>query len=161
MLSLMRTGIPCSGPRGPFALRSRSSSWAMVNASGFDSMIEFNAGPRLSICCIRARYFSASDRALAFPDVIARWRSWIVTSSSSKALSFASREVIAGSDGLLSPTAEIGSGRRDAPAAIPEHRKRLRLWGSQVLSLSSPRLKTRLHFFRAVNADALPCLSPQ
>src|ERR1041385_8555279 len=29
MLSLIRTGIPCIGPRGPFSLRSRSSDSAM------------------------------------------------------------------------------------------------------------------------------------
>ena len=38
MLSLMRTGMPCSGPRGPFALRSASSASAIVRASGLISM---------------------------------------------------------------------------------------------------------------------------
>src|ERR1700720_1326158 len=34
MLSLIRTGMPCSGPRGPFSFRSRSSASAIANASG-------------------------------------------------------------------------------------------------------------------------------
>src|SRR6185295_4233362 len=38
MLSLIRTGIPCSGPREPFSLRSRSRSAAIRFASGFISI---------------------------------------------------------------------------------------------------------------------------
>src|SRR5271163_4855164 len=37
MLSLRRTGMPCSGPRGPFDLRSRSSASAICRASGLTS----------------------------------------------------------------------------------------------------------------------------
>jgi len=55
MLSFTSTGIPCSGPRGPFALRSESSCSAVVSASGFVSMIECSAGPRPSSSSIRVR----------------------------------------------------------------------------------------------------------
>src|SRR5258708_7732905 len=56
MLSLMRTGIPCIGPRGPLDLRSLSSDSAIDRASGFSSMTLFRPGPRLSISLIRSRY---------------------------------------------------------------------------------------------------------
>src|SRR5208282_4018179 len=39
ILSLISTGIPCIGPRGPFALRSWSRASAMECASGFISMM--------------------------------------------------------------------------------------------------------------------------
>ncbi len=38
MLSLSRTGMPCSGPRGPRLLRSASRLSAMASASGLSSM---------------------------------------------------------------------------------------------------------------------------
>ena len=38
MLSLIRIGMPCSGPRGPRLLRSASRRSAMASASGFSSM---------------------------------------------------------------------------------------------------------------------------
>src|SRR5216684_4014761 len=47
MLSLISTGIPCIGPRGPFSLRSLSSASAMASAPGFTSITLFNRGPCL------------------------------------------------------------------------------------------------------------------
>ena len=54
MLSLIRTGTPCSGPRAPLALRSWSSACAMARASGLSSITLLTAGPRRSISPIRA-----------------------------------------------------------------------------------------------------------
>src|SRR2546426_3688080 len=48
MLSLSKTGIPCSGPRGPRALRSASRAPAIASASGLISRIELTRGPFLS-----------------------------------------------------------------------------------------------------------------
>src|SRR5579864_1409085 len=70
MLSLINTGMPCNGPRGPLALRSRSSSAAIEGASGFISITALTAGPCLSISSIRAEYFSTSDCAVNRPDFI-------------------------------------------------------------------------------------------
>ena len=55
MLSLIRTGMPCSGPRTLPALRSASSASAMASASGFSSMTALTAGPFLSIASMRER----------------------------------------------------------------------------------------------------------
>ncbi len=91
MLSLISTGMPCSGPRGPLALRSASRLSAIDNASGFISMIAFTAGPRLSlrgvsISSMRAEYSSTSDRAVKRPDFMPSCNSEIVISSNSKGL---------------------------------------------------------------------------
>ncbi len=83
MLSLMSTGMPCSGPRGPFSCRSLSSASAIASASGFSSMMALIAGPRLSISSMRSRYFSAIDRAVYRPDFIPACNSATVVSSSS------------------------------------------------------------------------------
>ena len=45
MLSLMSTGTPWSGPRGPCVRRSSSSARAMATASGLTSMTELSRGP--------------------------------------------------------------------------------------------------------------------
>ncbi len=84
MLSLIRTGMPCSGPRGPLFFRSRSSASAIASASGFISMIAFTAGPCLSTSSMRAEYFSTSDRDVNLPDFIPSCSSEIVISSNSK-----------------------------------------------------------------------------
>ena len=84
MLSLIRIGIPCSGPRVPLSLRSLSRLSAIASASGFISITLLTAGPCLSIASIRDRYFSAIDRAVNLPENIPAWRSEIVISSSSK-----------------------------------------------------------------------------
>jgi hypothetical protein len=55
MLSLISTGMPCSGPRTRPAFRSASSSSAMRSASGFRSITELIAGPPLSIASMRAQ----------------------------------------------------------------------------------------------------------
>ena len=60
MLSLIRIGMPCIGPRGPLNLRSASRASAIESASGFNSMMLLIAGPFLSIASIRARYASTS-----------------------------------------------------------------------------------------------------
>src|ERR1035438_3090977 len=56
LLSLIRTGMPCKGPRGPLALRSASRAAAMDRASGLSSITELSAGPRLSMAAMRSRY---------------------------------------------------------------------------------------------------------
>ena len=56
----------------------------MAKASGFNSMTEFTAGPCLSIASMRARYFSAIERAVNLPDFIPSWRAAMVISSNSK-----------------------------------------------------------------------------
>src|SRR5689334_4688298 len=85
MLSLIRIGMPCNGPRTRPSLRSRSSAAAIASASGLSSMTDFIVGPRLSISLMRSVYFSTSDRAEYLPDCIPRCRSAMVSSSSSKA----------------------------------------------------------------------------
>ncbi|MEZ4584789.1 MAG: hypothetical protein R2909_00105 [Gemmatimonadales bacterium] len=45
MLSLTRIGIPCSGERGPFSLRSRSSARAVSSAFWFSVITAFRVGP--------------------------------------------------------------------------------------------------------------------
>src|ERR1700722_16523722 len=85
MLSLISTGIPCRGPRGPLALRSLSSASAIASASGFVSITLRISGPCASIASMRARYFSAIDRAVCFPDFMPSCSSAIVPSSNSKA----------------------------------------------------------------------------
>src|SRR6266852_1744908 len=44
MLSLISTGMPCRRPRGPLALRSRSSESAIASASGLSSRTLLMAG---------------------------------------------------------------------------------------------------------------------
>src|SRR5271165_5464205 len=105
MLSLISTGMPCSGPRGPLALRSLSRASAIAGASGFISMIALTAGPRLSISSMRLVYFSTSDRAVNLPDFKPSCSSVIVISSSSKGLTAGE----AGSAG--------GAAARPAPSA--------------------------------------------
>src|ERR1700733_825245 len=85
MLSLIRIGIPCSGPRGPLSLRSLSIASAIDGASGFSSMIALRAGPCLSIASMRARYFSVIEREVYFPDFMPSCKSEMVISSSSNA----------------------------------------------------------------------------
>src|SRR6266851_8267237 len=61
MLSLIRTGIPCIGPRGPLDLRSRSSASAMEGASGLSSSTLLIVGPCLSMSSMRWEYFSTRE----------------------------------------------------------------------------------------------------
>src|SRR6185503_11508005 len=68
MLSLIRTGMPCKGPRGPLSLRSRSRATAIRSASGFISMTEYSPGPFLSTSLMRSEYFSTSSRDVYLPD---------------------------------------------------------------------------------------------
>ena len=55
MLSFRRMGMPCSGPRAPFARRSSSSAFAMAGASGLSSWTERRVGPLLSSAWMRRR----------------------------------------------------------------------------------------------------------
>ncbi len=91
MLSFSRMAIPCSGPRGPFALRSASSESAMAKASGLSSMMALTAGPCLSSASIRSRYISVSDRALIAPEFIFACSSMMLISSITYARSFKQR----------------------------------------------------------------------
>src|SRR4051812_40342226 len=86
MLSLMRTGMPCSGPRAPFSLNSLSSDSAIEIASGFSSMMLFRRGPDLSISLIRSKYAWVNDCAVISPDFSRACRSVIVASSKAKGL---------------------------------------------------------------------------
>src|SRR6266566_6864338 len=70
MLSLISTGIPCIGPRGPLDLRSRSSASAMERASGLSSSTLLILGPCLSMTSMRWEYFSTRERVENFPDFI-------------------------------------------------------------------------------------------
>src|SRR5579872_2831197 len=56
----------------------------MAKASGLTSITLLMAGPCLSIWSMRARYFSAMERALNLPDAIPACKSAIVVSSRSK-----------------------------------------------------------------------------
>ena len=47
ILSFIKTGTPCKGPRVFFCFRSASHCLAMANASGLSSMTAFKAGPFL------------------------------------------------------------------------------------------------------------------
>ena len=101
ILSLMSTGIPCKGPRGPLAFRSRSSSRAIATASGFTSSTARSLG---STSSIRRKYFFVSDAALSFPDFIAACRLATVASSHSNGLTRAGIGV-------------VGEGAADSPRA--------------------------------------------
>src|SRR3984893_8351485 len=85
MLSLIRIGMPWSGPRTPFALRSLLRSEAIDSASGLSSITDLIAGPCLSTSSMRSRYFRTSDWAVYFPEAIPPCSSAMVNSSSSNA----------------------------------------------------------------------------
>ena len=86
MLSLIRTGMPCSGPRTPFSLNSLSSDSAIAIASGLNSMMLLSPGPDLSISLIRSRYACVNDCAEIPPDFICACKSVIAASSKGKGL---------------------------------------------------------------------------
>ncbi len=81
MLSLISTGMPCRGPRGPRERRSASIWSAMARASGFRSRTAPRVGPRRSRASIRARYSSARARGCPAAGAIPSW-SWATVSSS-------------------------------------------------------------------------------
>jgi len=66
-LSFTSTGMPCSGPRGPFALRSASSAAACPSASGLASSTDRSAGPFRSSSSIRWRYAVTSEARGVLP----------------------------------------------------------------------------------------------
>src|SRR5580704_7236462 len=100
ILSFRSTGIPCSGPRGPFSLRSLSSASAIASASGLVSITLLMVGPFLSIASIRARYSSAIERTVYFADFMPSCNSAMVISSSSNGFT---------SPGLYEPAARRGA----------------------------------------------------
>ena len=138
MLPLSITGMPCSGPRGPFCLRSRSSALAIRSASGLSCRTALTWGPLSSIAAIRSRYMltrSTDDRP---PRVIAACRPAMVASSICTAawLSFGSSTAFAARS-ATDPATRPASGT-PAPATAPRRRKSLRLTGFELFS--SPRL---------------------
>ncbi len=90
MLSLIRTGMPCRGPLAPFSLRSRSSSRAIVRASGFTSMTALSAAPLRSTASIRSRYRETMLSEVSRPASIDSCSPAIVASSSANTASGAS-----------------------------------------------------------------------
>ena len=66
ILSLIRIGMPCSGPLTLPRLRSRSSVSAIDKASG---LISITLRSWLSISLIRSMYISARRRAVIEPDL--------------------------------------------------------------------------------------------
>jgi hypothetical protein len=61
MLSFNKTGMPCSGPRGPLLRDSWSKARACATACGLTAMIERNCGPRLSMASILCMKASTSS----------------------------------------------------------------------------------------------------
>ena len=123
MLSLIRIGIPCSGPRTLPPCRSLSIASAIASASGFNSITALTAGPCLSRASIRARYFSASACAEYFPDFIPSCRSEIETSSSSNA---GTGETGGAAEAISRAPASAGSNATVAPPIRLFFMKRLR-----------------------------------
>ena len=68
MLSLTRTGTPCSGPRTRPSARSASSAAARSRASGARQRIALTSGFSVAI---RSRYASTSPTLVVAPDAIA------------------------------------------------------------------------------------------
>src|SRR5262245_48030329 len=110
MLSLIRIGMPCNGPRGPFSLRSLSRSAAIARASGFTSMTLLTAGPLRSISSIRARYFSV--------------RVWEVSDPALSRASRSARVASPNSNGLTSGLARLRLAVASATAAAPRRSSR-------------------------------------
>ena len=136
MLSLIRTGIPCSGPRTCFPPRSLSSASAMARASGLTSITLLIVGPCLSISSMRARYLSVIDRALNFPEVMPACKSAMVISSNSKAFISASCAVEATSRA----PARAGKTAALTPARALVCKKRRR-WGDPQSTTASLLVK--------------------
>ena len=82
-LSFTSTPNPWSGPRGPFAMRSASSSSAIFSASGLISITLRSAGPPRSSASIRDRYAWVRARAASSPDCSRACRSPTESSSTS------------------------------------------------------------------------------
>ena len=141
MLSLISTGTPCSGPRGPLAFRSSSSASAIESASGFSSMIAFMAGPRLSISSMRAWYFSTSERAVYLSDFIPSCSSGIVISSSSKALTSVAPDSVVGV--IVLPALRAGN-RAAVPPVVKAACRNLRREGAQFGDGIVSRSRTRI-----------------
>ena len=79
MLSLIRTGMPWSGPRGPRSLRSASRASAMASAWGLISMTALSGGqPGRSHRC--GEIHSVIDRAVCAPACMPAWSSGMVSS---------------------------------------------------------------------------------
>jgi len=83
ILSLIKMGIPCKGPRSLPCLRSLSICSASNKASGFTSITDFKSYLPWSISLIRVRYNSASLTELYLPDCNPCCNSAMVISESS------------------------------------------------------------------------------
>src|SRR5580698_7781166 len=136
MLSLIRTGIPCMGPRTWLALRCWSSESAIARASGLISITLLMAGPCLSISSMRARYFSVMERVVNFPEAIPACRSAMVISSNSNGLTSAA------DGGQTASRAAANAGNTVAPTlASALVCKKRRRWGDPQSMTAFLRLK--------------------
>ena len=72
MLSLIRTGMPSSGPITRPPSRRLSMRSAVSCASGFSSITDRRVGPAQSIALIRSRYISVSRVTVSSPASICR-----------------------------------------------------------------------------------------
>ena len=70
-LSFSTTGMPCSGDRFPFALRSASRARACSSAFGFSDRIALSFGPLSSYASMRARLSCTSRSLVNVPASIA------------------------------------------------------------------------------------------
>ena len=67
MLSLIRTGMPCSGPRTLPAFRSASSASASASAAGLTLDHRVQPRPGIVHLAMRSRYASVSAREVSVP----------------------------------------------------------------------------------------------
>ena len=84
MLSLMRMGMPCRGPRTLPPLRSASSASASAMAVALISMTAFNIGPESSICLMRSRYACVRARDVSVPAAMRSRASTALSSTTSR-----------------------------------------------------------------------------
>src|SRR5580692_7874817 len=146
ILSLIRTGIPCKGPRTCRSFRSWSRASAMARASGLTSMTPLSVGPCLSISSIRARYFSVIERAVNFPEAIPACRSAVVISSNSNGLISG----VEAEQGTLLAAARAGNTVAPTPANALVRKKCRRCGEPQAMTASSLELNPVLLFRKLV-----------
>src|SRR3954452_19101122 len=140
-LSFTRMGIPWSGPRSPFSLRSLSSASAIYSGSGVISRTALRVGPLRWISSIRARYASVSCREVKPPATSPSSMIRMVISSNGNGLDagFACPGSVPCGKGRV-PCARLPSAE-DAAAARPAPRTLLRDQGMQNLLLIGGRLR--------------------
>src|SRR6185437_5618206 len=126
MLSLISTGIPCNGPRGPLALDSISREAAMARASGLISIMLFTRP--LSSSSIRAKYAFVRADAERLPDFIFSCNSPTVTSSNMKgfacggvlAATASTRPALSAGTVPAAQAAALSSPRRETPEELDD-----------------------------------------